>query len=46
VDQLLGKSIASGQGSTTLGSTLNLAIPSATAQGSYTSTITVTLMAS
>jgi hypothetical protein len=33
-------------GSTTLGATLNLAIPSSTPQGSYSSTITVTLIAS
>lgn len=42
----LGMSTHSGQGSTTLGATLNLAIPSSTPQGSYSSTITVTLIAS
>jgi hypothetical protein len=42
----LGATTHSGQGSTTLGATLNLAIPSSTPQGSYSSTITVTLIAS
>ncbi|HEX5332612.1 MAG TPA: Ig-like domain repeat protein, partial [Cellulomonas sp.] len=43
---VLGSTTTSGQGSTTLGATLNLAIPSSTTQGSYSSTITVTLIAS
>ncbi|WP_407344670.1 hypothetical protein [Pengzhenrongella phosphoraccumulans] len=42
--QLLGKSIASGRGTSSLGAALNLAIPATTAEGSYTSTITVTLI--
>ena len=43
---VLGSTTKPGQGSTTLGATLNLAIPSSTTQGSYSSTITVTLIAS
>ncbi|RYV49984.1 Ig-like domain-containing protein [Pengzhenrongella frigida] len=42
--QLLGKSTVSGRGTSALGAALNLAIPPTTAEGSYTSTITVTLI--
>lgn len=42
---LLGKSVTPGRGVTTLGAALNLAVPGETAQGSYTSTVTVTLVA-
>ncbi|WP_081681075.1 Ig-like domain repeat protein [Cellulomonas sp. URHD0024] len=40
----LAETTASGRGATTLGAALNLAIPPSTAEGSYTSTITVTLV--
>ncbi|HZL02549.1 MAG TPA: Ig-like domain-containing protein, partial [Cellulomonas sp.] len=42
--QLLSKSTVSGRGTTTLNAALNLAIPGTTAEGSYTSTVTVTLI--
>ncbi|MEZ0449008.1 Ig-like domain-containing protein [Cellulomonas sp. ICMP 17802] len=42
--KLLGKSLVNGRGTTTLAAALNLAIPASTAEGSYTSTVTVTLI--
>jgi hypothetical protein len=42
--QLLGKSTVSGRGVTKLDAALNLAIPGSTPEGSYTSTVTVTLI--
>ncbi|RYV52590.1 substrate-binding domain-containing protein [Pengzhenrongella frigida] len=45
VGQVLGGTTSSGRGTTTLGAVLDLAIPSNTAQGSYTSTLTITLVA-
>jgi len=42
----LGSTTHTGQGTTTLGAALNLAIPSSIPLGSYSSTITVTLIAS
>ena len=42
--QVLGKVVTKGRGVTTLGGTLNFAVDSATAAGTYTSTITVTLV--
>ena len=42
---LLGRAATPGRGVTTLGAGLVLAIPGATAEGSYTSTVTVTLVA-
>ena len=42
--QLLAKSTTAGRGTTALDATLNLAVPGTTAEGSYTSTVTVTLV--
>lgn len=42
---LLGRTATPGRGTTTLDAALLLAIPGATAEGSYTSTVTVTLVA-
>ena len=44
VSSLLGKSTTSGRGTAVLGAQLNLAIPGTTPAGSYTSTVTVTLV--
>jgi hypothetical protein len=41
----LARTATPGRGTTTLGAKLNLAIPAATAEGQYTSTVTVTLIA-
>jgi len=41
---LLGKSTANGRGATVLGAALNLAIPATSPAGTYTSTVTVTLV--
>ncbi|HQY32727.1 MAG TPA: Ig-like domain-containing protein [Actinotalea sp.] len=43
--QTLGRSTASGRGVTSLAAALAMAIPAATAEGTYTSTVTVTLVA-
>ncbi|WP_448631236.1 Ig-like domain repeat protein [Cellulomonas soli] len=40
----LGRTATPGRGSATLGAALKLAVPGATAEGSYTSTVTVTLV--
>jgi hypothetical protein len=44
--RLLGGSIASGRGGTSLGATLGLAVQSSTPEGSYSCVLTVTLVAS
>jgi len=45
VSSLLGKSTVNGRGATVLGAALNLAIPASSPAGTYTSTVTVTLVA-
>ena len=45
VSQLLAGTITNDRGTTTLGATLDLAIPGGTVPGSYNSTITITLVA-
>ncbi|MBU4337207.1 MAG: substrate-binding domain-containing protein [Actinobacteria bacterium] len=45
VGRLMGRTTSSGRGTTTLGATLDLAVPSSTAEGGYTSTLTITLVA-
>ncbi|HMO11191.1 MAG TPA: Ig-like domain repeat protein [Actinotalea sp.] len=44
VSSVLGESATAGRGVATLNATLNLAIPGATPEGTYTSTVTVTLI--
>ena len=44
LSSLLGKSTTNGRGVTVLGAALNLAIPASSPAGSYTSTVTVTLV--
>jgi hypothetical protein len=45
VSSLLGKSTTNGRGATVLGAALNLAIPASSPAGTYSSTVTVTLVA-
>ncbi len=45
VSRMLGESATSGRGMATLDAALNLAIPPSTAEGAYTATVTVTLIA-
>ena len=42
--QRLAKTTTNGRGTTDLGGVLNLAIPASTPEGSYTSTLTLTLV--